>query len=86
MKRIPEKVLVGLKPEGAKKEVGRKIRRTVHEKAPGWRTQSLLRKDSGTILKVDSVGEESEGESCNKQSSRGAHGTHRPCEWGFELD
>lgn len=41
MKRIPEKVLVGLRPEQAKKRVGRKIGRTVYEKAAGWRTQSV---------------------------------------------
>lgn len=54
--------------KGQRRGWGGKIGRTVHEKAPGWRTQSLLRKDSGTILKVDSVGEESEGESCDEES------------------
>lgn len=33
---------------------------------------SLSRKNSETILKVDGVGKESEGESCDKQSRRGA--------------
>lgn len=48
---------------------------------------SLLRgRMSETILKVDGIGKESKGESCDRQSRRGAAAAHRPCEQGCELD
>ena len=47
---------------------------------------SLSRKNSETILKVDGVGKESEGESWTNKAGEVLAGTHRPCEEGCELD
>lgn len=46
---LPEKVLAGLRPEGAKEGTGRKAGRAAHAKAPSRRIQGLSRKKNKAI-------------------------------------